>query len=160
MLSSSSSKHTHPTNQAFSGATQLIYNTYLGSGRTGASGFDTLVPFQNDNFGTGLTDYATLRTIDNAANTQADGTSRVMCLSCHRAHASGWEFMGRWNNAGEMIAVDGVWPGTDSPSPVGALPKWAQGRTVAETTFAYDNVLPTKYSTYQRSLCNKCHAQD
>lgn len=159
MLSASSAKHTHVTNQPFSGPTQTVYNTYLGSGRAGASGFDTLVPFQNDNFGAALGDYVTLKTLDNAVNSQADGTSRVMCLSCHRAHASGFEFMGRWNNAGEFIAVDGVWPGTDSPSTIATAAKYAQGRTVAETKAAY-NGSDMRYSSYQRSLCNKCHAKD
>jgi hypothetical protein len=159
MVSNTSAKHTHPTNVAFSSAIQANYNTYLGSGRTGASGFDTLAPFQNDNLGAAAGDYATLRTLDNNVNQQADGTSRVMCLSCHRAHASGFEFMGRWNNAGEFIAVDGVWPGTDSPSSIASQAKYAQGRTVAETTAAY-NGAQMHYSSYQRSLCNKCHAKD
>ena len=91
--------------------------------------------------------------------TQAATSNRVVCLSCHRAHASGWEFMGRWNNAGEFIAVDGVWPGTDSPSTIATSAKYAQGRTTAETKQAYNGKNMT-YASYQRSLCNKCHAKD
>ena len=53
MHSATSSKLTHPVNQGFSAAVAANYNAYLGSGMTGASGFDTIVPFQTDN----TTDY-------------------------------------------------------------------------------------------------------
>jgi hypothetical protein len=67
--------------------------------------------------------------------------------------------MGRWNNAGEFIAVDGVWPGSDAVSTIANQAKYAQGRTVAETTKAYNDVT-MHYGSYQRVLCNKCHAKD
>ena len=104
MHSGTSAKLTHPVNQGISAAVATNYNSYLGSGRTGTSGYDSLVPFQRDN----SSDYVALRAFsnDNTA-TQVSTSDRVMCLSCHRAHASGFEFMGRWNNAGEFIAVDG-----------------------------------------------------
>jgi hypothetical protein len=160
MHTASSTRLTHPVNQAFSSGLQTSYNAYLGSGLTGVSGFDNIVPFQTDN----MTDYATLKTTatGNVAGTgrQADGTSRVMCLSCHRAHATGWNHMTRWNNEYELIAADGVWPGSDSSSTVAAKPSFAQGRTTAETTAAYNNKPETSYASYQRSLCNKCHAKD
>lgn len=156
MHSGTSSKLTHPVNVGLSAATAANYNTYLGSGRTGASGFDSIVPYQRDN----SNDYVALRALSNDNSlTQAATSDRVMCLSCHRAHASGFEFMGRWNNAGEFIAVEGVWPGKDSPNSIASQAKYAQGRTVAETTAAYNNT-PMHYSSYQRSLCNKCHAKD
>ena len=160
MHSATSTKLIHPVNQAFSSALQTNYNSYLGSGLTGASGFDTIVPFQTDN----LSDFATLKTtaINNVAGTgaQATGTARVMCLSCHRAHASGFEFMGRWQNAGEFIAADGVWPGSDSASTIASQGKYAAGRTTAEMAASYNYQPETKYASYQRSLCNKCHAKD
>ena len=133
------------------------YNSYLGSGLKGASGYDSLVPYQTAN----STDYPALRAIalDNTSNAQIATSDKVMCLSCHRSHASGFEFMGRWNNAGELIAVEGLWPGKDSPNSIASQAKYAQGRTVAETTAAY-NGTNMHYSSYQRSLCNKCHAND
>jgi hypothetical protein len=160
MHSATSAKLTHPVNQGFSSIVAGNYNTYLGSGRTGASGFDTVVPFQTDN----TSDFATLKTaaINNvvAPGAQAATSSRVMCVSCHRSHASGFAHMTRWQNEGEFIAADGgVWPGTDSTF-AGSAAKYAMGRSVAETTAAYNGNPETKYSIYQRSLCNKCHAKD
>ncbi len=161
MHSGTSSKMTHPVNQTLGTTVAGIYNSYIGSGNlagTLATAFDSLAPFQTDN----TTDYAVLKALAVNDGTKPEGpatSDRVMCLSCHKSHASGWEFMGRWNNAGEFIAVDGVWPGTDSPSLVANQPKYAQGRTVAETTKAYNDTT-MHYGSYQRSLCNKCHAKD
>lgn len=158
MLAATSPNHTHPTNQGFSAAVAANYNAYMGSGLTGNSGFDTIVPFQDDN----STDYAALRTAGtNTTNSRdASTTSRVMCLSCHRAHASGFAHMTRWQNEGEFIAAEGVWPGTDSTNTIASQAKYAAGRTTAVMASAYNFTPETKYSTYQRSLCNKCHAKD
>jgi len=161
MHSGTSSKMTHPVNQGLGTDVAANYNAYKGSGDmtgTTATSYDSIVPFQTAN----TTDYAALKALsvnDGSVSTGPASSDRVMCLSCHRAHASGWEFMGRWNNAGEFMAADGVWPGTDSPSSVASLPKYAQGRTVAETTKAYNDTT-MHYGSYQRSLCNKCHAKD
>jgi len=160
---SATSTHTHPVNQGLGATVTANYNAYKGSGdMTGvvATSFDSLVPFQ-----TGVeTNYTVLKGLANPASaTIGQGpisTDRVMCLSCHRAHATGWDYMLRFNVEGnEFIAVDGVWPGTDSPSTIANQAKYAQGRTVAETTKAYNDTT-MHYGSYQRSLCNKCHAKD
>jgi predicted CXXCH cytochrome family protein len=158
MLAATSPNHTHPTNQGFSSTVVANYNAYMGSGLTGNSGFDSIIPFQNDN----ETVYANLRTDAGANAAVADATtsSRVMCLSCHRAHASGFAHMTRWQNEGEFIAADGVWPGTDSTSAIATAAKYAMGRTTAETMRSYNDKPETNYASYQRSLCNKCHAKD
>ena len=156
MHSATSTKMTHPINQGFSATVAANYNNYLGSGLTGVSGFDTIIPFQTDN----TTDMATLQTAANTVNAQAATSSRVMCLSCHRAHASGFKHMTRWNNEVEFISADGVWPGTDSTSAIASQEKYAQMRTVAETSASYNYAPETKYASYQRSLCNKCHSKD
>jgi predicted CXXCH cytochrome family protein len=156
MLSASSPNHTHPTNQGFSGTVVANYNAYMGSGLTGNPDFDTIVPYQEDN----ETDYAALRTAANTPTRDATTSSRIMCLSCHRAHASGFAHMTRWQNEGEFIAVDGVWPGTDSTSTVATAAMYAMGRTSAMTLRSYNDQPETKYASYQRSLCNKCHAND
>ncbi len=164
MHSGTSSKMTHPVNETLGTDESANYNAYVGSGNmtgTSATSFDSIVPFQRDNL-SGTTGYATLKAEavnDGSVATGPASSDRVMCLSCHRAHATGWEFMTRWNNAGELIAVEGVWPGTDSANATAALPKYAQGRTVAETTKAYNDTT-MHYGSYQRSLCNKCHAKD
>ncbi len=160
-MHSATNSFTHPVNQNLGDVVSANYNAYVGSGNmtgTAATSFDSIVPFQMDT----QTNYTTLKAsaVNNGSVTTGPATSdRVMCLSCHRAHASGWEFMGRWNNAGEFMSADGVWPGTDSPSTIANQPKYAQGRTVAETTTAYGGKT-MGYASYQRSLCNKCHAKD
>jgi predicted CXXCH cytochrome family protein len=138
------------------------YNDYVGSGDlTGdiSTSYDSIIPFQVDN----STDYVALAAQavnDGSVTTGAAATDRVACISCHRTHASGWVHMTRWNNEIEMIILDGEWPGTDAVSPVAVLAKWAQGRTVAETAKAYNDTDAADYATYQRVLCNKCHAKD
>ncbi|RJR16651.1 MAG: cytochrome C [Nitrospiraceae bacterium] len=162
MHSGTSSKMTHPINQGLGTTVAGNYNAYVGSGNmtgSAATSYDSLIPFQTDN----TTDYTVLKA--NSTNTGSVSTGpatsdRVMCLSCHRAHATGWDYMLRTNVEGnEFIAVDGVWPGTDSPSTIANQAKYAQGRTVAETTKAYNDTT-MHYASYQRVLCNKCHAKD
>jgi len=161
MHSGSSSKMTHPVNQGLGTTVAANYNAYKGSGNmtgTVATAFDSLVPFQTDN----TNNYTTLKGLANptTVTTGVATSDRVMCLSCHRSHASGWSYMLRTNVEGnEFIAVDGVWPGTDSPSTIAASAKYAQGRTLAETTKAYNDTA-MHYASYQRVLCNKCHAKD
>jgi predicted CXXCH cytochrome family protein len=165
MHTSSSSKHTHPVSQGLTIVEVNTYKSYLGSGLSNgtsaqaAISFDSIVPFQTDN----TRSITALKALANSDGSNRNGpqgtTDRVMCLSCHRAHASGFAHMTRWNNDGEFIAVEGVWPGIDSPSSIASAAKYAMGRTVAETTAAY-NGTTMHYASYQRSLCNKCHGKD
>jgi hypothetical protein len=85
-----------------------------------------------------------------------------MCLSCHRAHASGFLDMLRWEQEYEFITkvVGGVtsYGGTDVAPTDNAL---SRGRTNAEKQASYyDRPAGTFFATYQRVLCNKCHAKD
>jgi hypothetical protein len=152
----------HPVDQNLFSTIAGNYNSYVGSGDTSGSigtAYDSLIPFAFDN----STDYAALALQANSDGSFTDGpasTDRVMCLTCHRAHASGWEYSGRWDLEKELIIVDGEWPGTDATSTEAALPTWAKGRSVLERTTAYNDKPATRYATYQRSLCNKCHLKD
>lgn len=67
------------------------------------------------------------------------GTSRVACVSCHRAHATSARDAGRWDFTILFLSTDGV---TSSSWPI----------PYAQTTLPADDD--------QRSLCNKCHSQD
>lgn len=152
----------HVMNQNLGTTIAGNYNSYIGSGNLGgniSTSYDSLVPFQTDN----STNYAALTLLADNTGTVTTGpssTDRVACLSCHRAHATGWEHMTRWDNDIEMIIVDGQWPGTDASGTVATQPKWAKGRTQAERARAYNDTNATNYATYQRVLCNKCHAKD
>ncbi len=151
----------HPTGQVMSGTVQSNYNRYVKTGdMTGSptTSYLSLVPFEEGlaystaNIGT-LKSHA--QTDDSNLNGPGSGTvpasAMVMCLSCHRAHASGWPEMTRWNNEVAMIVVAGAYPtGNDAG--------W--GRTATEVSKAYYDKNVTKFSAFQRSLCNKCHAKD
>jgi hypothetical protein len=149
----------HPVgNRAqFTGETISNYHAYVKSGSMNGRGdtsFSSLVPFEE-----GTDDRILL-----AQHAKNDGTYtmgpgpgfNVMCLTCHRAHASGWDHMARWNMTADFIVFDGVYPGTEN----GFAAQRAQGRTAAETrTALYDRPV-TLFARHQKGLCNKCHAKD
>jgi hypothetical protein len=150
----------HPADQALgsSGDITSNYNAYKKSGNvTGvrATAYSSLVPFQLDN----TTDLAALTT----ATTSTAGpitTDRVMCLSCHRAHASGFDSMMRWGMGNEFMTVADAAGNPIYPDPA-ANPDQAQGRTVAEQQQAYYGRPASRFAPYQRIYgCNKCHAKD
>jgi predicted CXXCH cytochrome family protein len=151
----------HPTGQTMSGTVTSNYNSYVKTGvMTGSptTSYLSLVPFEE-----GLT-YTTAnintlkshaQTDDSVLNGPGSGTvpatATIMCLSCHRAHASGWSSMFRWNKDVQTITVAGAYPtGNDA----------GYGRTLIEVSKAYYDYNVTKFSSYQRQLCNKCHAMD
>ena len=154
----SSGNYVHPVDQSLGTANANIYNAYVKSGDlTGSSttSFTSLVPFAEN---TG--DIATLA--GHASNTgtwlTGPGTSdKVVCLSCHRAHASGWPEALRWNMEGEFMIYNSQFPGTDTTPTV---PQFARGRLGVETQAAYYDRPVTQFASYQRPLCNKCHAKD
>jgi predicted CXXCH cytochrome family protein len=152
----------HPAgNAAKLGATIVAnYNSYVKSGDlTGnvSSAYLSLAPFEE-----GSGNYTSLKT--RALNTDAllggaDANSNVACVSCHRAHASGFDHMLRYDYGNEFMTVADAAGAAAYPDPV-ANPGQAQGRTVAERTAAYYGRAATKFAPYQRVLCNKCHAKD
>jgi hypothetical protein len=72
-----------------------------------------------------------------------------MCLSCHRAHASGFSSMTRWDNSTEYVAEGGAYLADAN----GVL-------TSAQYLAAMYDRPAANYAVTQRSLCNKCHAKD
>lgn len=154
---SAAGKYVHPTEDSL-GDLAAIYASYVKSGDlsgTAATSFLSLVPFQEN-----TKDFGVLKSHAKNNDTQLGGPAtadRVTCLSCHRAHASGWEYALRWNMEGEFMTYAGQWPGTDTTPTV---PQFARGRLGAETQAAYYDRAATKFATYQRVLCNKCHAKD
>jgi hypothetical protein len=150
---------THPSgNCANCGIeTMANYGGYVKSGDINGraeTSFTSLVAFEE---GTNNRSILAQHAQSNGSYTKgAEVGSRVMCLTCHRAHASGWNCMGRWNMDSDFIVYEGRYPGIDNGSPA----KYAQGRTAAETQKAlYDRPI-TRFAKYQRSLCNKCHPKD
>ena len=154
--------YVHKVDWPLSGDIRQIYQQYKGSGNmTGAdaTSYLSLVPFAENN-----KTYALLGPNAQRNDTKLQGPSsdqdEVNCLSCHRAHASGFKNALRWNMEGEMILIDGSWPGTDATKTAAQEAKWSQGRTYKEMAGAYYEYPESKFASYQRVLCNKCHAKD
>lgn len=144
-----SSSHRHPSsNDAHLNGFSAVYNSYITSGNLTrvdpAVAFDRLVPFERGVIDTNNDGEADDFTNLFAANTNGtDTNSNVMCLTCHRAHATAWPDSLKWDPDEELIA---------------------HSAALADPLFAaqayYGDDVAVRYSDYQRSLCNKCHAQD
>ena len=170
---SGGTNHTHPEDQALTGAKATNYSNYVSSGnmtgnfsgsfQLGQGPFTSLAPFI-----LAQSDYATLKTYASSSATTGlplngpSGTDQVACQSCHRSHASGFKSMLRWDSEAQFLTyVDSAgtvsWPGTGL---IGISATTAKGRTPAETKAAYYDRDPRVFGAYQRSLCNKCHVKD
>lgn len=141
-----------------------IYNSYIKTGDLSGSSttsFTSLVPFAMN-----TTDTATLAAkalINDSDLSGPAATDRILCLSCHRAHASGWHFGLRWNPDAEFLTfADGsgnpIYPGTDAG--LGNQGQYNRGMTTAQMQAAYYDRPATKFAIFQRQMCNKCHAKD
>ncbi len=116
----------HPSGSAMGGIVAQIYNLYNGAidqiGGIQSTAYLAEVPFEDPSM---------------EINTTAGPTasSKVMCLSCHRAHASSAPDAGRWDFSVTRLRDDG------------------------EESGSY--AIPDPYvSNEQGSLCNKCHRKD
>lgn len=129
----------HPSGESVGSTIAAKYNRYngttdcvnnppslgvpCGSG-TSATSYLADVPFEDDD-----------HTAASTTSTQGpDSSSRVACVTCHRAHATSAENAGRWDFDVTFLEEDGDESGS-----------WP---------------IPYTYDTNQRSLCNKCHTQD
>ena len=136
----------HPSaNGEFLNGQAANYNSYVATGDfTGvqATSFTALVQFERQE-----TDPAILL----AAVTSAagpDSSDNVMCLTCHRAHASAFNNITRWDMEHELLAEG--WPTAANLVTMGAVP----------LSDYYGRDIATDFGDFQRSLCNKCHVQD
>lgn len=157
---SSGSEFKHPSGSTakFTTAIATNYNNYVKSGdlsgnfTTTPGPYTSLVPFEEG----ATTITAALKShavTDGSQKIGPDTSSQVMCLSCHRAHATAWDSATRWNVKATFLTESGLYPADGTPE--------AQGRTQAEWQAAmYDRAAGTYFATFQRSLCNKCHAKD
>lgn len=149
----------HPSGGAARLSAEIInnYNGYLMTGNiTNSEGgsYSSLVPFEM-----GTRDYTVLKAAADNKGVSTSGPqsgSNVMCLTCHRAHASGWDSMTRWNMDVDFLVYQGTFPGVDKGAPL----LLAQGRTEAETRKSYYDRSADTFAAFQRSLCNKCHLKD
>jgi len=109
----------------------------------------SLVPFEE-----GTTDYSILKPLATSdvsvVLTGPRPGAQVMCLTCHRAHASGWDGIMRWNARTDFIVYGGYYAPPTKP-------EYAQGRTEPEAQRAYYDRPASTFALNQDTLCNKCH---
>ncbi|MDU0459737.1 MAG: cytochrome C [Geobacteraceae bacterium] len=130
------------------------YDQYIRDGDLSgveSNAYLSLVPFE-----IGSSDYSmVLKPIAATTPTRGpsltDGTPQVMCLSCHRAHASGWDGSMRWNNRSPYIVYAGKY------SQAGDIQPYGQGRSELEAQAAYYNIPPSTFGYNQYQFCYKCH---
>jgi hypothetical protein len=139
-----------------------IYNAYKKSGDltgTSTDSYTSLVPYEE---GTGVIATLAAHAVnDGSVKTgPTAGTENVMCLSCHRAHASGFDSISRWTNKTEFLTIGGMYPGVDATNPEAAGGQYNFGMTQAQYQAAMYDRPATQFAYAQRSLCNKCHAKD
>ena len=150
------STNMHPVNVTVPGE----YNSYVATGNyTGdvTTAYDSLVPFE-----TGETDGSLLKDVSTGIENTAgvDGSSQVMCLSCHRAHASAFDNALRWDAGTAFLAESGIFEeaaATANNTTVlanGAIPYYKDGAALDQAGMV------AEYGEWQRSLCNKCHVKD
>jgi hypothetical protein len=158
----SAGNYVHPVDQNLGSTISQNYQQYVKSGdMTGSASnsFSSLVPFVE---GTG--DYTALAghaVNDGSQNGGPSTSDQVSCMTCHRAHASGMVNALRFDVEYEFMVVGSNYVGSDNPLITGSrAPLQHRGRTIAEWKAAYYDRPVTQFATYQRALCNKCHAQD
>jgi hypothetical protein len=158
----SSGNYVHPVDQSLGATVADNYNKYVKSGDlTGikANAFLSLVPFAQN---TGNFNDLTPNAKNNASVYPGPNSDdKVMCLSCHRAHASGFLHALRFDQGYEFMTKGGQYIGKDNPLITGSrATRQHRDRTNAEWQAAYYDRPATNFATYQRVLCNKCHAKD
>ena len=120
------SDHVHVTGEPIGEDVATYYNAYDGTldilGGDQMTAYLPEVPFEDP-------------TIQYTSTSGPTGASRVMCLTCHRAHASSAPNAGRWDFNLTHVSDDGQESGSYA--------------------------IPNPYAEpAQRSLCNKCHRKD
>ena len=117
-----------------------IYNAYVSSGNlngSSATSYLQFVPFER-----GVTESFLL----NPASTQGpDANARVSCLSCHRAHASAFTAMGRWDFTAVLLADSHPHSGDGGVT----------GNDVRNSY--YGRSIGAEFGPDQGSFCEKCH---
>jgi hypothetical protein len=143
------------------GAIVASYNAYVTTGRMTNTdptrAYSTLTPFE-----VGTADYAVLKAraspsgaVDRSATTQGN----VACVSCHRAHAGGFDSLLRFSLETEFMTEDdpagiAMYAASALDATLGA------GYTAALTQAAYYGRPASVFGPYARVQCNKCHAKD
>jgi hypothetical protein len=154
-------RHPAGNGSQLTAAVAANYNAYVTSGimtNTDVNtAYSTLTPFE-----VGTNDFAVLKgrsgltgAVDRSANT----TNNVACVTCHRAHATGFESMLRFFYLNEFMTI-GDAAGVASYETATFTSARSAGLSVAQQTQAYYGRPASAFGPWARMQCNKCHAQD
>jgi hypothetical protein len=155
-------RHPAGNDSNLTAAVALNYNAYVTSGVmtniTPNNAYSTLTPFE-----VGTIDYAVLKArggLSGAVDRTANTTNNVACVTCHRAHAGGFESMLRFFYLNEFMTIgDAAGNGSYETNTLGSAR--GGGLTPAQITQAYyGRDADTFFGPWARMQCNKCHAQD
>lgn len=136
-------KFVHPVggNETLDSVSIDRYNRYLSSGNLGGSintAYLQFVPFER---GTAM-----ISQLDPTSTRGPDNNARLNCLTCHRAHASAFQSIGRWDFTASLLAESHPAMGDGSATGTDVLNSY-YGRDVA-----------VEFGANQGSFCEKCHA--
>ncbi|MDA8085265.1 MAG: hypothetical protein M0Z75_01035 [Nitrospiraceae bacterium] len=147
--------HKHPAGNNPGGMDAVFgnYNDYAGTGSYDTSGSNhywPLVPFEEGSV------HGAPTATDTTSNLKADvNSSQVMCLTCHRAHASAFDHDTRWDTYVTFMSDSSVLHST-----LGATAQNSAYYNAGASTDPGMATLKNGGTGYQRQLCNKCHVQD
>jgi hypothetical protein len=139
-IHSGKSAFDHPSGDRLNPGMVDHYNRYVRTGNlsgSAATSYLALVPFER-----GISD---LSRLDPSSTRGPDGNSRVMCLTCHRAHASAFRAIGRWDFDAQSITNSHPAPGDG-------------GVTGSDVLFSYyGRNMAAQFGPSQKRFCEKCH---
>ena len=135
-------KHPSGSSPKLSGDIISNYNSYVKTGDCSGvreTAYLSLVPFE---LGTAYLDPSS------TSGPGSPGNANVMCLTCHRAHASAFHNKGRWDFEATFMA--------DS------IPRYDDSGVIGNDVINsyYGRNISSEFGIYQRLFCNKCHIRD
>jgi hypothetical protein len=133
----------HPAGTQEKLASDIIarYNAYVRSGDlTGSAvtAYLQFVPFER-----GVND---VQLLDPTSTRGPDASANVMCLTCHRAHASAFPYAGRWDFSANLLSDSHPALGDGGASASDVLNSY------------YGRSISLEFGPDQGSFCGKCHA--
>lgn len=135
-------KFVHPAGNSEKLSIEIVgnYNTYLRTGNfsgTAANAYLQFVPFER-----GLSDPLLL---DPNSSQGPNANANVMCLSCHRAHASAFVDSGRWDFKAALLAQSHPAVGDAGATPTDVNASY------------YGRDIVSVFGSGQGPFCEKCH---
>jgi len=138
---SETSSFRHSTDGSLGARFVSSYNTYVNSGDLNggfATAYLQFVPFERGSSDAQL--------LDPTSTQGMDSSSRINCLSCHRAHASAFTAAGRWDFNADLLVDSHPAPGDSGATATDVVNSY-YGRDIA-----------SEFGINQGPFCEKCHA--